>query len=60
MRVIRASVETQLGGSIEFDWRPDGLCCAIRVPCHPKAELLGNFLHSIQNPGAWRRMPALS
>jgi two-component sensor histidine kinase/PAS domain-containing protein len=60
MRIIRASVETQLGGSVEFDWRPDGLCCAIRIPCHPKAELLGNFLHSIQTPGAWRRMPALS
>jgi two-component sensor histidine kinase/PAS domain-containing protein len=60
MRIIRASVETQLCGSVEFDWRPDGLLCAIRVPCHPKTELFGDFLYSIQNPAAWRRPPELS
>jgi hypothetical protein len=27
--------------------------CAIRVPCHPKTELFGNFLYSIQTPGNW-------
>jgi two-component sensor histidine kinase len=48
MRIIRASVETQLCGSVAFNWHPDGLVCAIRVPCHPKAELLGKFLYSIQ------------
>jgi two-component sensor histidine kinase/PAS domain-containing protein len=60
MRIIRASVETQLCGSVEFDWRPDGLLCAIRVPCHPKTGLFGDFLHSIQNPAPWRRPPTLS
>jgi two-component sensor histidine kinase len=60
MRIIRASVETQLRGSAEFDWRPDGLVCIIRVPCHPKPELLGDFLYSIHNPAAWRRTAVLS
>jgi two-component sensor histidine kinase/methyl-accepting chemotaxis protein/putative methionine-R-sulfoxide reductase with GAF domain len=60
MRIIKASVETQLCGSVEFDWKPDGLCCAIRVPCHPKTELSGNFLYSIQNPDSSRRIPVLS
>jgi two-component sensor histidine kinase/PAS domain-containing protein len=60
MRIIRACVETQLCGSVEFDRRPDGVVCAIRVPCHPKPELSGDFLHSIQNPAVWRRTAALS
>jgi PAS domain S-box-containing protein len=65
MRIIRASVETQLCGTVAFDWRPDGMQCAIRVPCHPKTELFGNFLYSIQ-PDVWpdaglhRRMAALT
>ena len=25
--VISASVERQLGGTLRYDWRPDGLCC---------------------------------
>jgi two-component sensor histidine kinase/HAMP domain-containing protein len=58
MRIIRASVETQLCGRVEFDWRPEGLDCVIRVPCHPKIELFGNFLYSIQNAGAERRRQA--
>jgi len=60
MRIIRASVETQLCGSVEFDWKVDGVCCVIRVPCDPKTEQFGNFLYSIQNPGSSRRIPALS
>jgi two-component sensor histidine kinase len=60
LRIIRASVETQLCGSVEFDWQPDGLICAIRVPCHPKTEPSGDFLHSIQNPVDWRRPTPLS
>jgi two-component sensor histidine kinase len=54
LRIVRASVETQLCGRIAFDWRPDGLVCALRVPCHPKPEMFGNFLYSIQHPGAGR------
>jgi two-component sensor histidine kinase len=55
LRIIRASVESQLRGAVTCDWRPDGLLCFIRVPCHSKAEMFGDFLYSIQNPGARRR-----
>jgi len=30
-RIIRASVERQLHGSLEQDWRPEGLQCTIRI-----------------------------
>jgi PAS domain S-box-containing protein len=51
MRVIKASVETQLSGTVEFDWGYDGLQCAICVPCRPKMELFDNFWDSIQDSG---------
>jgi PAS domain S-box-containing protein len=59
LRIVRASVETQLCGRIAFDWRAEGLVCIIHVPCQPQPEVFGNFLYSIQNPGAWRRTTAL-
>jgi PAS domain S-box-containing protein len=52
MRVIKASVEAQLSGTVEFDWQPEGLQCRIRVPCRPKTELLGNFWDSTENADA--------
>jgi PAS domain S-box-containing protein len=52
MRVIKASVEAQLSGTVEFDWQPEGLQCRIRVPCRPKAELLGNLWDSNENSDA--------
>jgi PAS domain S-box-containing protein len=52
MRVIKASVEAQLSGTVEFDWQPEGLQCRIRVPCRPKTELLGNFWESNENSDA--------
>lgn len=30
-RVIKGGIEGQLGGKAEFDWRPDGLICTLRV-----------------------------
>jgi len=42
IRVIKASVEGQLGGEVEFDWRHEGLRCAISVPHHVKPEMFGN------------------
>ena len=27
-----ASIELQLGGQAEFDWRPEGLVCCLSVP----------------------------
>ena len=32
LRVIRASVEQQLGGETTFDWNPAGLKCTLQVP----------------------------
>jgi PAS domain S-box-containing protein len=52
MRVIKASVEAQLSGTVDFDWQPEGLQCRIRVPCRPKMELLGNFWDSTENSDA--------
>ena len=31
-RSVIASVESQLGGKAEFDWRSEGLICRLRVP----------------------------
>ncbi len=31
-RSVIASIETQLGGRAEFDWRPEGLICRLSVP----------------------------
>jgi len=39
IRVIKTSVERQLGGRVEFDWRNDGLRCAIAIPHREKPEL---------------------
>jgi PAS domain S-box-containing protein len=31
-RSVIASIESQLGGQAEFDWRPEGLVCCLTVP----------------------------
>ena len=31
-RSVIASIESQLGGKAEFDWRPEGLVCCLTVP----------------------------
>jgi two-component sensor histidine kinase len=55
MRVIKASVETQLSGTVEFDWEQEGLQCAIRIPCRLKTEPYDNFWDSIQDAGIRHR-----
>ncbi len=32
LRVVKTSVESQLGGTVTFDWRREGLSCAISFP----------------------------
>jgi hypothetical protein len=32
---VIASIESQLGGQAEFDWRPEGLICRLSVPLKP-------------------------
>jgi two-component sensor histidine kinase/CheY-like chemotaxis protein len=34
-RSVIASIESQLGGKAEFDWRPEGLMCRLSVPLSP-------------------------
>ena len=38
-RSVIASIESQLGGKADFDWRPEGLLCVLSVPLAPKAAL---------------------
>ncbi len=40
LKVIRASIEQQLGGKTQFDWNPEGLRCEFSIPC---AERLRPF-----------------
>jgi CheY-like chemotaxis protein len=32
IRVVKASIESQLGGTVDFDWSPKGLSCEISIP----------------------------
>jgi PAS domain S-box-containing protein len=51
-RSVIASIESQLGGQAEFDWRPEGLVCRLSVPLtrdaatglnsHPNFVINGN------------------
>jgi two-component sensor histidine kinase/PAS domain-containing protein len=51
IRLIKAGVEAQLSGTVDFECRHDGLRCEIRVPSRPKIELFNTFLDSVQNSG---------
>ena len=35
-RSVIASIESQLGGKAEFNWRPEGLICRLSVPLPPR------------------------
>jgi PAS domain S-box-containing protein len=35
-RSVIASIESQLGGQAEFDWRPEGLLCRLAMPLSPR------------------------
>ena len=37
-RIVIASIERQLGGQAQFDWRPEGLHCVLSVPRSDKME----------------------
>lgn len=51
IRVIKASVESQLGGAVEFDWQHDGLRCLISVPHHGNPESSERFQTPVQKSG---------
>ena len=40
LKVIRASIEQQLGGEAHFDWDPKGLRCEIAIPLAERLERL--------------------
>jgi len=56
-RVIKASVEGQLGGDVEFDWRRDGLCCTISFPHHENPEHAEKIETSVPKPAAASSAP---
>jgi len=39
IRVIKASIERQLGGHVEMDWRSEGVQCKISLPHRSRAEI---------------------
>jgi len=43
-RSVIASIESQLGGQAEFDWRPEGLICRLSVPLAPRAAISDQHL----------------
>jgi PAS domain S-box-containing protein len=47
-RSVIASIESQLGGQAEFDWRPEGLICRLSVPLQPDDTARQRVKH--QNP----------
>ena len=52
-RSVIASIESQLGGQAEFDWRPEGLLCRLSVPLSPRAATQERSQHrdtSIERP----------
>jgi two-component sensor histidine kinase len=49
-RSVIASIESQLGGQAEFDWRAEGLVCRLSVPLIQ--ETAKRLLTSRQNPAA--------
>jgi PAS domain S-box-containing protein len=47
LKVIRASIEQQLGGQTHFDWNPKGLRCEISIPLAERLQRLDrNGAHS--------------
>jgi PAS domain S-box-containing protein len=47
-RSVIASIESQLGGQAEFDWRAEGLICRLSVPLQPDDTTRQRVKH--QNP----------
>jgi PAS domain S-box-containing protein len=42
-RIVLASIERQLGGRVEFDWKPQGLTCTFAIPHGDKKEASERF-----------------
>jgi two-component sensor histidine kinase len=60
-RSVIASIESQLGGQAEFDWRSEGLVCRLSVPLMrdmPTGQL--NPHHSLALNGNGAELPSRS
>src|SRR5579863_3278264 len=51
-RSVIASIESQLGGHAEFDWRPEGLVCRLSVPLKQAATPSRHASHRQPMPAA--------
>ena len=51
-RIISSSVERQLGGKATFDWRPEGLSCALFVPHHSGIDARPSAVSLMANAAA--------
>src|SRR6202158_6215494 len=52
-RSVIASIESQLGGQAEFDWRSEGLICRLSVPLMPGVATLSlNHRQAVNGNGA--------
>ena len=51
-RSVIASIETQLGGRAEFDWRAEGLVCCLTVPFAKAASLDHHQSHVVNGRAA--------
>ncbi|MBV9969159.1 MAG: response regulator [Xanthobacteraceae bacterium] len=52
IRVIKAGVEGQLDGNVEFDWRQEGLRCSLSVPLREKPDVLQKQDGPAERPNA--------
>jgi PAS domain S-box-containing protein len=57
IRVIKASVEGQLDGKVDFDWRPDGLRCSVSVPLQTKPDVFPKTDGAAERPGPNNTIP---
>jgi PAS domain S-box-containing protein len=58
IRVIKAGIESQLGGIVEFEWRRAGLRCAIRIPHQVRVEFPGSSQAGARKPAVPGSGPA--
>jgi PAS domain S-box-containing protein len=58
-RSVIASIESQLGGRAEFDWRSEGLICRLSVPLVKNAAPRENGQHQAQISNGYRAEMAL-
>jgi two-component sensor histidine kinase len=62
-RSVIASIESQLGGKAEFDWRPEGLVCRLSVPLASRqtpSDLIPAREATVEKAGNGRRVGQLA